>query len=106
MARTRNVLAALAWAAGGVALAQGPPARPTAVEFPLLESGVCLQPAQPAPAPTAIAPPSATGQPPAGQADEAKKAPTVEELAKAIETLGKDLTYRAPHVAALVKSVG
>src|SRR5262245_58492379 len=78
MARTRNVLAALAWAAGGVAWTQGPPARPTAVECPLLESGVCLQPAQPAPAPTATAPPSATGPPPAGQADKAKKAPTVE----------------------------
>src|SRR5262245_60978051 len=92
MVRTRNVLAALAWVAGGVALAQGPPVITPVIEFPVLDSGVVLQPAQPAPGQAAAAQPTATGQLATAKADPAKAAATLEELGKTVETLGKNLT--------------
>jgi hypothetical protein len=87
MSRSRTMLPVLAWLVGGIACGQGLPVAPPAAEYPMLESGVFLQPSQPTPAT-----PPAAGQPAAGKADPAKAAATLEELGKTVETLGKNLT--------------
>lgn len=79
MARARNVLAALIWVSGGIALGQEtlPPRTPS--ELPAIVPDAAV--VQPAPvAPAAPVPPAT---------DAAKPAPTLEELGKTVETLGK-----------------
>jgi hypothetical protein len=87
MSRSKSLLAAVVWALGGIALGQGMPTTPPTFEFPVVESGSDVQPA-----PEAAAQPSPTDQQPAAPADPAKTAATVQELAKTVETLGKNLT--------------
>src|SRR5262245_48169459 len=121
MRRTRSLLAVLAWGAGGVALGQGVPVAPAPTDFPVIGPGVVVlpslaardqpgptgqhpaaptKPAVPAtptapaapPASAAPAAPATPGQPPAAAADQGQAAPTLESLAKTVETLGKNLT--------------
>ncbi len=94
MSRSRRVLTLLAWAAGGIALAQETPTTLPEPELPVSSPGAFAPPSQ-----EPASPPASPGQQPAAPADPAKAATaspdlakTVETLGKTVETLGKNLT--------------